>query len=61
VQQEPFLFNTTIYKNVEYGLIGTQWENAPLEIRKEMVKKACQEAFADEFIDRLPEVSILWS
>ncbi|PBP24032.1 ABC transporter [Diplocarpon rosae] len=29
VQQEPFLFNDTIYKNVEYGLIGTEWEYEP--------------------------------
>ena len=57
VQQEPFLFNDSIYRNVEHGLVGTQWENAPLETKKDLVKQACAEAFADEFIDRLPEVS----
>ncbi|TVY47366.1 ABC transporter [Lachnellula occidentalis] len=55
VQQEPFLFNDTIFNNVVYGLIGTEWENEPKERKKELVEQACQEAFADEFITRLPE------
>ncbi|CRG90263.1 Multidrug resistance protein 1A [Talaromyces islandicus] len=55
VQQEPFLFNDTIYKNVEYGLIGTKWEDASPEKKKELVCGACEEAFADEFISQLPE------
>ncbi|KAK3381970.1 P-loop containing nucleoside triphosphate hydrolase protein [Podospora didyma] len=55
VQQEPFLFNSSIYMNVEFGLIGTQWEDADLETKKDLVKQACKEAFADEFISRLPE------
>lgn len=57
VQQEPFLFNDTIYKNVAYGLIGTQWADEPEDKKRELVKEACKEAFADEFIDRLPDVS----
>lgn len=56
VQQEPFLFNDTIYNNVAYGLIGSQWENESDEKKRELVKEACKEAFADEFIDRLPQV-----
>ncbi|RSL52863.1 hypothetical protein CEP53_007954 [Fusarium sp. AF-6] len=55
VQQEPFLFNDTIYKNVAYGLIGTQWADEPEDKKRELVKEACKEAFADEFIDRLPD------
>lgn len=55
VQQEPFLFNDSIYANVMHGLVGTQWENEPLEAKKELVRDACKEAFADEFIDRLPD------
>ncbi|CAJ0553535.1 Ff.00g120470.m01.CDS01 [Fusarium sp. VM40] len=55
VQQEPFLFNDTIYKNVAYGLIGTPWADEPEEKKRELVKEACREAFADEFIDRLPD------
>lgn len=56
VQQDSFLFNDTIAKNVEYGLVGTDMENAPQEKKKEMVEQACKEAYADEFIQSLPEV-----
>ncbi|KAG7286419.1 hypothetical protein NEMBOFW57_008729 [Staphylotrichum longicolle] len=55
VQQEPCLFNNTIYANVEFGLIGTEWQDADLETKKQLVKQACIEAFADEFISRLPD------
>ncbi|WYZ43676.1 hypothetical protein EsH8_VII_000112 [Colletotrichum jinshuiense] len=55
VQQEPFLFNDTIFRNVAYGLIGSAWEDAPEEEKRQLVKEACHEAFADEFIDRLPD------
>ncbi|KAI0137065.1 P-loop containing nucleoside triphosphate hydrolase protein [Xylariales sp. AK1849] len=55
VQQEPFLFNDSIYKNVAYGLIGSVFENESEERKKELVIEACKESFADEFIDRLPD------
>ncbi|ORY18177.1 ABC transporter-like protein [Clohesyomyces aquaticus] len=55
VQQEPFLFNGTIFENVCHGLIGTQWENETEEVKRVLVKEACEEAFADEFIARLPD------
>jgi ATP-binding cassette subfamily B (MDR/TAP) protein 1 len=58
VQQEPFLFNDTIFKNVVYGLIGTKWEFETVKIKKQLVRRACKEAFADEFITQLPEVSL---
>ncbi|KAL7902887.1 multidrug resistance-type transporter protein [Trichoderma sp. SZMC 28014] len=54
VQQEPFLFNGTIYTNVANGLIGTQWESISEEQKRELVTQACKEAFADEFINKLP-------
>lgn len=57
VEQEPFLFDDTIFENVSHGLIGTEWENAEFEKKKELVEIACRESFADEFIARLPEVS----
>ena len=57
VQQEPFLFNDTIFKNVEYGLVGTIWEHETASRKGELVKWACKEAFANEFIIRLPDVS----
>ncbi|ORY63890.1 ABC transporter-like protein [Pseudomassariella vexata] len=55
VQQEPFLFNDTILNNVAFGLVGTDWERAPHDKKRELVEQACKEAFADEFISRLPE------
>ncbi|CAL5866562.1 uncharacterized protein PFLUO_LOCUS771 [Penicillium psychrofluorescens] len=55
VQQEPFLFNDTIFKNVSFGLVGTKWENEPDSVKTELVGNACKEAFADEFIERLPK------
>lgn len=54
VQQEPFLFNDTIFKNVAHGLIGSAFEHESAERQRELVIEACREAFADEFIDRLP-------
>jgi len=50
------LFNDTISKNVEYGLVGTEWEYGTERQKRKLVEKACKEAFADEFISRLPEV-----
>ncbi|KAH6646349.1 P-loop containing nucleoside triphosphate hydrolase protein [Truncatella angustata] len=55
VQQEPFLFNQTIYENVAYGLIGSEFENVTEEQKRKLVVEACKESFADEFIDRLPD------
>ncbi|KAL2410372.1 ABC multidrug transporter E [Exophiala dermatitidis] len=55
VQQEPFLFNDTILNNVAFGLIGTNWEHESEEAKRSRVEKACREAFADEFIQQLPE------
>jgi ABC-type multidrug transport system fused ATPase/permease subunit len=56
VQQEPFLFNDTIYKNVALGLTGTKHQDLPEEEKLVMVQNACQEAFATDFIEKLPEV-----
>lgn len=57
VQQEPFLFNDTIFNNISFGLTGSKWENGPDAVKRELVEKACKEAFAEDFIERLPEVS----
>ncbi|KAK2589480.1 ABC transporter bea3, partial [Conoideocrella luteorostrata] len=54
VQQEPFLFNDTIFKNVANGLVGSRWEHESEYKKRELVREACEEAFADEFIDKLP-------
>lgn len=55
VQQEPFLFNDTIFNNVAFGLIGSNNELESEERKRELVIDACRESFASEFIERLPE------
>jgi len=55
VQQEPFLFNDTIFNNVAFGLCGTKYQEATNDEKMAMVKEACKEAHADEFIDKLPQ------
>lgn len=49
VSQEPFLFNMSIRDNIAYG--------QPLEVRDNIIKiqAAAVAAFADEFIDLLPD------
>jgi ATP-binding cassette, subfamily B (MDR/TAP), member 1 len=54
VQQEPFLFNDTIFNNVAAGLTGTIWEDSDTATRLQRVQDACREAYADEFIRALP-------
>lgn len=55
VSQEPTLFSVTIYENVCHGLIGTEYENAPEEVKRKLVVEACKVANADSFINELPE------
>ncbi|KAI9653427.1 MAG: hypothetical protein M1829_001304 [Trizodia sp. TS-e1964] len=54
VTQEPFLFNDTIYTNVFYGMVGSEWEHKSLEEKKARVVELCVESNADEFIKLLP-------
>ncbi|KAH7223011.1 P-loop containing nucleoside triphosphate hydrolase protein [Fusarium oxysporum] len=55
VQQEPVLFNGTIYENIGTGLIGTPWEHDCPEEKLRRVQTAAQTAFADDFIQALPQ------
>jgi ATP-binding cassette subfamily B (MDR/TAP) protein 1 len=55
VQQEPILFNATVFQNVAYGLVGTSYEKAPEAEQMKLVAEACRSAFANEFIEHLPE------
>lgn len=54
VAQEPVLFATSVRGNIEHGLIGSQWENAPDAERLALVQNACIAANADGFISKLP-------
>ncbi|KAM0545418.1 hypothetical protein ACHAPJ_011323 [Fusarium lateritium] len=55
VQQEPVLFNGTVFENIVNGLVGTPWEASSREDQEERVRNAAKLAFADEFIQSLPE------
>lgn len=55
VQQEPVLFDDTIYNNVAHGLYGTPMDDLPEEEKRKLVRDACTEANADGFIQDLPE------
>lgn len=54
VQQEPFLFNDTLFNNVAFGLCGTPLQKLSKEEKFALVEDACREAFAEEFILKLP-------
>jgi len=57
VQQEPQLFNASIFDNIAYGLVGTAEEHASYEQKLKLVEEACRESRAYEFICKLPKVS----
>ncbi|KAI6892948.1 ATP-binding cassette multidrug transport protein [Hortaea werneckii] len=55
VQQEPVLFNGTVFENICNGLVGTPWEHESSEHQLLRVKDAAKTAFAHEFIENLPQ------
>ncbi|TVY41644.1 Sophorolipid transporter [Lachnellula subtilissima] len=55
VQQEPVLFSGTVFENVAFGLAGTHYAEASYEKKLALVKDACQDAYAHEFIENLPK------
>ncbi len=55
VSQEPTLFGTTIFGNIQHGLIGTKHENADIEQQKELIMTAAKMANAHDFVMGLPE------
>ncbi|KAF3002317.1 hypothetical protein E8E14_004790 [Neopestalotiopsis sp. 37M] len=55
VQQEPVLFNGSVFDNIAYGLVGTPWQKDSPEKQMEKVIQAAQFAFAHDFITALPE------
>ncbi len=54
VQQEPILFQGTIFQNVAKGFVGEQ-QNLSEEAQMELVQEACMASNAHNFIERLPE------
>ncbi|KAF2127626.1 multidrug resistance protein-like protein 1 [Dothidotthia symphoricarpi CBS 119687] len=55
VQQEPVLFSGTVYENVAFGLFGTDKAKLSEQEQRVLVKKACRDAYAEEFIEQLPK------
>ncbi|ANB14367.1 ATP-binding cassette alpha-factor transporter STE6 [Sugiyamaella lignohabitans] len=55
VSQEPTLFAVTIYENICFGLIGTPYEDAPEDKKRELVVEACKQANAWEFIQNMTD------
>lgn len=58
VQQEPVLFNGTVFENVCNGLTGAEWEKACKEEQMKHVMEACRIANAHDFVSELPEVRV---
>ncbi|KAH6840670.1 P-loop containing nucleoside triphosphate hydrolase protein [Chaetomium sp. MPI-CAGE-AT-0009] len=54
VQQEPVLFDGTVFENIVNGLVGTSWEQDSQPAQMERVIKAAKLAFAHDFIMNLP-------
>ena len=55
VSQEPTLFGTSIYGNIQHGLIGTKHESLEAEKQKDLIITAAKLANAHDFILGLPE------
>ncbi|OJJ00274.1 hypothetical protein ASPVEDRAFT_189111 [Aspergillus versicolor CBS 583.65] len=55
VQQEPVLFNGSVFDNIVNGLVGTKWEAASKEDQMQRVEEAAKLAFAHDFIQDLPK------
>ncbi|KAK4442563.1 P-loop containing nucleoside triphosphate hydrolase protein [Podospora aff. communis PSN243] len=55
VQQEPVMFNGTVFENVANGLSGTAMADLSEAEKRKLVEEACQAAFAHEFIEKMPE------
>jgi len=53
--QEPVLFNGTVFENIANGLVGTPWETSSQEEQRERVKAVAKVAFAHDFIEDLPQ------
>ena len=55
VHQEPFLFDTTIFENIEHGFVGSRFENVSTEEKRKRVEEAAKSACAHDFIMNLPQ------
>ncbi|KAI4607210.1 hypothetical protein J4E83_009666 [Alternaria metachromatica] len=54
IQQEPTLFQGTIFENIIKGLVGDQ-RDLPAEAQMQLVQEACKNSNAHDFIEALPQ------
>ncbi|TKA76378.1 hypothetical protein B0A55_05265 [Friedmanniomyces simplex] len=54
VQQEPVLFQGTIFQNVAKGFVGEQ-QNLSIDAQMKLVQEACKSSNAHDFIMKLPD------
>lgn len=54
VQQEPVLFQGSVFDNIAHGLVGTELEHARYEQKMAKIQEAAELAFAHDFILELP-------
>lgn len=55
MQQEPVLFQGSVFDNIAHGLVGTERESLPHEEKLLLVQDAAKLAFAHDFISELPQ------
>lgn len=55
VQQEPVLFQGSVFENIAHGLVGSRWGSSSREEQMAQVQEAAKIAFAHDFITELPE------
>lgn len=55
VTQEPTLFDTSIFENIRFGLIGSEHEDSPVGVVEELVYDAAKKANCFDFISALPD------
>lgn len=55
VSQEPALFGTSIFENIRYGLVGTEFDHESEEKQRELVIAAAKKSNAHDFISALAE------
>ncbi|EGX95969.1 multidrug resistance protein [Cordyceps militaris CM01] len=55
VKQEPFMFNKSVFENIELGFTGNRGRHLSPPERRKAVEQAARVAQASEFIDKLPQ------
>ncbi|KAK7204062.1 ABC multidrug transporter Mdr1 [Myxozyma melibiosi] len=55
VSQEPVLFACSVFENIAYGLVGTRYEHVSDVEKETLVRDACRQVNALDFIERLPK------